>query len=310
VGSLIISIDAELGWGFHDLPDPPVDRLEAARSGWTTLFDILEQHDVPATWAVVGHLLLKECDGVHTEHPSIDGWFDGAQSYWLDRSELQYGPDLVADLIEAEQAHEIACHSFSHTLFDDPRVSREIAQAELERAIEVGESLGIAYDSFIFPRNAVGFRELLAEHDFTCYRGRGSTPSSRLRRTASKFVSAATGRASLVTPLIDEYGLVNIPPSLFLFGFEGRMRDVATSIAGDPIVRQARRGIDRASLEDGVFHVWLHPNNIQDDSDARRIRSIIEYAAQKRDHSELQIETMATVAERTRSTRDAVRIDQ
>jgi peptidoglycan/xylan/chitin deacetylase (PgdA/CDA1 family) len=301
VGSVVFSLDAELGWGFHDYADPPLDRVEAGRTGWRTLLDLFETHDVPATWAVVGHLLLEDCDGVHADHPSLDGWFAREQGEWRDRPDLRFGADLVEAVAEADAGHEIGCHSFSHVLFDDPRITREIARAELTAAIEVADRHGIEYASFVFPRNGVGYRDLLAETGFTCYRGDTATAESRIRRTAEKLLTtAAPGRVELVEPTVDEYGLVDVPPSLFCFGFEGTARTAIEALAEDPIVRQARHAIDRASRTDGIFHAWLHPNNLRTERDARRMASIIEYAARTRARTDLRIETMADVAERTR----------
>jgi peptidoglycan/xylan/chitin deacetylase (PgdA/CDA1 family) len=134
MGSVVVSIDAELGWGFHDHEEPPSSRIDAARSGWHTLLDVFDTYDVPATWAVVGHLFLETCDGVHANHPSIDGWFDRERESWTTRPDLRFGRDLVAATVDADVDHEIACHSFSHVLFDDSRVTREIASAEVAAA--------------------------------------------------------------------------------------------------------------------------------------------------------------------------------
>lgn len=298
---MVISIDAELGWGFHDLEFPPMDRIESGRSGWQTLLEVFEANDVPATWAVVGHLFLEECDGVHADHPSIDGWFDHERGVWRDRPDLRFGTDLIRGIIDSPVDHEVAAHSFSHVLFDDPEITREIARAEIEASIDAARSFGIEYDSFVFPRNGVGHRDLLAAYDFSCYRSKESRPKSRLRRTAGKLLSAVDpGRIDLVEPSVDEYGLVDIPPSMFLFGFEGNARRIAETVGTDPIVRQARHGIDRASRSDGVFHMWLHPNNLRADRDVERVRSIVEYAAERRADTRLQIETMAQVATHAR----------
>ncbi|QLD87135.1 polysaccharide deacetylase family protein [Natronomonas halophila] len=299
MGSVVFSIDAELGWGFHDYSNPPTDRIESARPGWKTLLEIFETYNVPATWAVVGHLLLEDCNGIHADHPAVDGWFARERGAWRDRRDLRFGPDLVEAIAEADAGHEIGCHSFSHVLFDDPRTTRDIARAELETAIEVARTFDIEYESFVFPRNAVGHRELLAETGFSCYRGAADPPESRLRRPLEKLLATIDPqRVELVEPTVDKHGLVDVPPSLFCFRFEGMPRAVVETLAEDPIVRQAKHAIDRASRTDGVFHAWLHPNNLQAERDARRMESIIAYAAEKQATSDLRIETMADVAER------------
>ncbi|WP_324760525.1 polysaccharide deacetylase family protein [Haloarcula sp. GH36] len=300
MGSFVISIDAELAWGFHDLSEFPTDRIETGRDGWSWLLDCLNEHSIPATWAVVGHLMLDDCDGVHADLPSIDGWFDHERDRWSDRSDLRFSPDLVDDVVQSETDHEIASHTFSHVLFDDPRVTERIARSELDAAVEAANRFGIDYETLIFPRNAVGYRELLDEFGFTCYRSRRPRPSSTPGRIAEKLLAAVDpNHLNLITPTVDEYGLVDVPPSLYLFGFEGWPRQVAGTVGVDPIVRQAKRGIDRASRTDGLFHVWLHPNDICTEQDERRIASIVAYAAQKRDTTSLSVETMATVADRS-----------
>ncbi|AWB28316.1 polysaccharide deacetylase family protein [Halococcoides cellulosivorans] len=296
-GTLVISIDAELGWGFHDLDDRPVDRIAAARTGWRRLLSVLDAHRVPATWAVVGHLLLSACDRTHADHPAIDDWFAAERNGWRAHPEWRFAPDLVAAVATSRTDHEIAAHTFSHTPLADDRVTPAIARAELAANRRVAHARGIDLDSAVFPRNAIAHREALVDAGITCYRA-GGPSRGRLRRTAAKLRDAATPRARLVEPCIDAYGLVTIPPSLYLFGFEGRPRQVANRLGVDPIVRQARHGIDRACREGAIFHVWLHPNNLQTAADVDRVRSIVAYAAARRDAGQLRIETMGTVAER------------
>lgn len=299
MGSVVISVDAELGWGFSDHEEPPLSRVDAARTGWRVLLDVLETHDVAATWAVVGHLFLDDCDGGHGDHLAVDGCGDPERGRGRGRPELRFGRDLVGEVVDADADHEIACHSFSHLLFDTPETTRELARAELAAAAEAARSVGVEFESFVYPRNAVGHRDLLAEFGFRCYRGTGQEPESRLRRTAWKLL-ATSGHSSvpLTTPTVDEYGLVDIQPSLYLFGFEGWPRQVATALWDDPVVRLAKRGIDRANREDALVHFWLHPNNLQTERDVSRVRRIVAYAAAQRDRTDLSIETMADVAAR------------
>lgn len=294
VGSVVLSLDAELGWGFHDMETPPPERVAAGRRGWSVMLELLSEFEIPATWGVVGHLMLDSCDGRHADHPAPDGWFERERGEWGDREELRFGPDLVDDLLAADVDHEFASHSFSHVLFGDPTTGHDLAVAELERCREIASDWGQTIDSFIYPRNDIGHRDVLAEQGLTAYRGR--TPNRHGARAVLD--SAVHDRSFLVEPSIDEHGLVNVPASLFLFGFEGRARTVAESIWTDPMVTVACRGIDEAARSDGLFHMWLHPNNLTHERDDRRMRRILSYLAQKRDETELTVETMAGVADR------------
>ncbi|ELY95283.1 polysaccharide deacetylase [Natrialba chahannaoensis JCM 10990] len=296
MGSVVCSLDAELGWGFHDLEPLPAERVEAGRRGWSTMLELCEEFEIPATWAVVGHLMLESCDGIHEDHPAPEGWFERERTDWWDRPDLRFGRDLVDDLLQSSVDHEFASHSFSHVLFGAPSTDRELAVAELERSLELANQWGQHVDSFIYPRNDIGHRDVLAEFGLSAYRGTSPTYDG----VRGLFDSTVRDQPMLVEPTVDKYDLVNVPASMFLFGFEGPARTVAESIWQDPMVLQAKRGIDEAVRNDGLFHMWLHPNNLTHPRDNRRMRAILEYLSRRRAETDLTVETMADVARRVR----------
>jgi len=298
MGSVVLSLDAELAWGFHDHETMPEDRVTAARESWLRLLDTFDDHDIPATWAVVGHLLLDSCDGEHESHPTPDGWFDRDPGTWEGRDEEWYGQKLVDAIEEADADHEVASHTYSHV--EMGHTDREVASAEMRECVELAEERGLAVDSVVFPRNYVGHRDVLAAYGVKAYRG--TQPRRWYDRgplgSMAKLLGWPTGAISptLVTPEEDEYGLVNIPASLYLFCFEGRGRSAVERVTDDPIVSMAKRGIDRASAENGVFHMWLHPNNLTEERDFERMEAILSYLAQVRDTTPLRVETMESIA--------------
>jgi peptidoglycan/xylan/chitin deacetylase (PgdA/CDA1 family) len=307
VSSVVFSLDAELAWGFPDFESPPMDRIEAGRDAWAWLLSLFDEYDVPATWAVVGHLFLDDCDGRHADLDAPPGWFDHETGRFAARHDVRFAPDLVDAILDADAAHDVGSHSFSHLLYDDAAISRDAVVADLDRAVDVAAARGIDLESFVYPRNGVAHRDLLADRGFTTYRSRGPVVDGSLERIARKLATVADpSRVPVVEPRVDEYGLVDIPPSLFLFGFEGRPRDVLASVWTDPIVRQATNAIDRAARDGGVCHLWLHPNNVVDQAGRDRLRAIVAHAARRRDDGDVDIETMAAVADRvtgrTRST--------
>lgn len=305
MGSVVVSVDAELGWGHHDLEDPPMDRIEGARAGWSHLVDLFDRYDVPATWAVVGHLLLDDCDGLHGDHPASAGWFARERGEWRSRPDLRFGRGLIEELREADADHDIGCHTFSHVEFGAPGTSRELAAAEVRESLAAARSRGLEPRSFVFPRNNVDHRSVLAAAPFTCYRGVSPvSPRGRLR-PLRKLSRAIRGHPLLVEPTVDGHGLVNIPASLYLFGFEGVFRSAAEQVVGDPVVRQARSGIEQAVRGDGVFHVYLHPNDLTDPRDRRRVESVLSAIATHREDTDLAVETMRGVAARLLASRGA-----
>jgi peptidoglycan/xylan/chitin deacetylase (PgdA/CDA1 family) len=302
MGSVVLSLDAELGWGFHDLESPPTARVERARAGWERLIECFEAFEIPATWAVVGHLFLENCDGEHASHPAPEGWFDAERGRWRSRPDLRFADGLLDRLQESSVAHEIGSHSFSHVVFGDRRTSRTLAAAEIDACIELARERDLSLSSFVYPRNSVRHRDVLAEGGFACYRGpapvRGldDLPAGRPLR---KIREATTGGPPLVEPRYDEFGLVNVPASLYLFGFEGIGRSIAESVWADPVVCGAKRGINAAArAEEGeVFHMWLHPNNLLASRDVRRMEAIFTYLDRARAADTVSIETMDEVAQ-------------
>jgi peptidoglycan/xylan/chitin deacetylase (PgdA/CDA1 family) len=298
VGDVVVSVDAELAWGYHDLAEAP-DRVADAREGWRTALALFEDHGVPATWAVVGHLLLEACDGRHADHPLGPEWFScppgeaSAADDWR-------APDLVGAVLDSDPDHEVGSHTFSHLPMTHERATPAAVDAELAASRSAAERFDLSLDSFVFPRNRVGHRERLADWGFACYRGtRPATwyDGSRLRPLAKLLDYSPVGRAPpLVRPAVDEFGLVNVPASLYLYSFQGPARAAARAVGRDPIVAVARRGVEKAVDGDGLFHLWLHPHNLLQPGGTERLDAVLAYVARRRAETDLRVRTMGAVA--------------
>ena len=298
MGDVVLSIDAELSWGHHDLERPP-DRIADAREGWYGALQLLENYDVPATWAIVGHLMLADCDGRHADHPIGPSWFPCSD----DAASSAGGfcaPDLIETVLSAEQDHEIASHSFSHVVMNGDEVTPAVAAAELSASRAAAERLGLELESFVFPRNRVDHRGALADAGFRCYRGTRPKQwydDSTLRPLAKLADwSMPWSQPPIVTPTVDEHGLVDVPASLYLFSFEGGARRAAKRLGYRPIVAVAKRGIEAAAEADGVFHMWLHPHNLLQPDGVQRLDAILDYLDRRRAETDLTVRTMAEVA--------------
>ena len=318
-GVFTLSLDFELIWGSRDLYARDLTPL--AREARVTraevfapLLDLLVRHDICATWATVGHLFLGEAHAPPTITPPHHTWHPGP---WLADVPLGaeaehpafYGRSLVERLVEAGQ--DVGSHSFTHPIFGDEGCSREAADSDLARCVEAAADLGVALRSFVFPRNRPGHVDLLAKHGFTCWRGpdvaRWNQPDvpRPLNRASHLAVVAAGQAAPTVLPFRDTYGLWCIPGSGSFLPINGVRRLI-------PIrqrVRRARRSIDHAAREGRISHFWIHPINLAH-APARLLdamRAIIEHAARLRDRGELEILSMAAVAERAEAQLSAPR---
>lgn len=303
MGSVVISLDAELAWGFHHYSEPPGEVIRYARGVWERLCRLFDEHGIPATWAVTGHLLLDECREPHRGHPAGERCCTTGTDD-LPARQLWFGDGLVETVASADADHEIASHGFTHVHFEHERADREFAASELSEYVEAASARGFGPSSFVFPVNRVAYRDLLADHGFDCYRGTtAAADRSAVRRRLTKLASGLVGRPvpPVVTPRVDEYGLVDIPASLYLFDFQGTARSVLDRVATDPVVRRAIAGIDAAAQGEGVFHMWLHPHDVRGPRDVARLDSILSRVATRRRTHDLRVETMADVAERVRA---------
>ena len=182
MGTVVLSVDAELAWGFHDKASPPMERVEAGRAGWQALLDTFDEHGLPATWAVVGHLFLSNCDGSHPDIPAPSGWFLPEREGELADRGLFCAPELVGDIRRAAVEHDLGIHTFSHVQFGALETTAGLARTEVEVAVDVARQAGFDPVSFVFPRNNVGHLPVLADSPMICYRGLRPVGGAFVRR--------------------------------------------------------------------------------------------------------------------------------
>src|SRR5688572_22286936 len=157
--TFVLSLDKELVWGSVD--HTPVEewrrRHPDARGVTRELIALLDELDLAATWAVVGHLFLERCergpDG--SPHPELarpqHRGLDADPCSDVAHAPLFYAPDLVDEIASARAGHEIGSHSFSHLVYGD--CSRAAAASDLRACVEAARERGMELRSFVFPRN-------------------------------------------------------------------------------------------------------------------------------------------------------------
>ena len=62
-GTMVVSLDLELCWGRFDKVPVPMLEADASeeRIQIRRLLALLDRYEIPATWAIVGHLMLAGC---------------------------------------------------------------------------------------------------------------------------------------------------------------------------------------------------------------------------------------------------------
>jgi peptidoglycan/xylan/chitin deacetylase (PgdA/CDA1 family) len=309
-----LTFDTELVWGSFDRASPEVfaRQYPDVRGTINAVLQLLDKFEVTATWAVVGHLFLPECQrgGSGLAHEELGvrprqrwrpgDWYAADPCTDRHRDPLWYGDDVVDALQGARTPQEIGCHSFSHALYGDPAMTREAVDADLEACIALANARGIELRSFVFPRNCEGHLEALRAHGFRAYRGVDPTWHAGIKglpgRAAHLIDQVAAFPPPVSSPEEKLPGLWNIPGSALLIHRTGPRRVVPIQSR----IRKARAGLRRAAEDGGVFHLWTHPFNLASDRRGMvaALEVILREAVEARDRGELLIEPMAAIAER------------
>lgn len=314
-GTFVISVDLEVAWGTCDRPLTRGQRRALAREREVVdrVLALFTRYGVRASWAVVGHLLLDACPRenglVHPEipRPVLIGerrdWFASHPETGGDP--LWYGRDLVERIRATSPPQEIGSHSFAHMPYAEGVTSRAAIRADIEQARRCHEAADLPFATFVFPRNVVGFRDLLAQAGIAVYRGRpggGNARRSRpLRRLLAFLFFLVPVAARTVEATVDENGMVNVPASMALYTRRGLRRLVASRA----LVAKATAGLDRAAARGRIFHLWFHPSNLAYAVDAQLavLEGILRHARALCDAGRLHIATLGEIRTRTLAAR-------
>lgn len=302
-GVFVVSLDTELAWGCFD-----VGGLESLRPAYEntravidSILDLFDQYRIPATWALVAHL-LDDCNGEHTQSsPAFDwvDWFSAVPCRTGVDRRLWYAPDVYDAITDATVDHDIGLHGYSHMILGAEGCSRADAATELATAIDTFRRVGQNPDSFVFPRNQIGYVDLLAQHGIETYRGLDqrwyeTAPIPDGLAKPFRFLDEATvSTPSTGTPR-ERSGIVEIPGSQVFRPYHGGWQYTPEHSQR----QRALKGLERAATTGDVFHLWFHPFNLAQERTRllAELESVLQYASQLREQGQLEVLTMAEVA--------------
>lgn len=279
-GAVTISIDLELAWGNWDnLTSAQASNVEhKERPIVRRLVETLDAHAVPVTWAFVAALL----------DPKSARGRPGGERLW-------YAPEVIEMIRSAKVRHDLGSHGGRHIYLDS--VSDDEAAADLEFAQGVHFENGLEWGSFVFPRNQIGRKPLLAKHGIRVYRGTDHAWHQRIRnrqpllgRAANLIDKMLPTAPETVRPEAD-CAMVNLPGSLLFFGREG-VRGITPRGA---MKAKLASGLAAARRDGGVFHLWFHPSNFWYDTEAQfeTFGAFLRDVAESADRGEIEIKPMA-----------------
>jgi peptidoglycan/xylan/chitin deacetylase (PgdA/CDA1 family) len=184
--------DFELAWAWRysknyiNKKEEIIKIADRERENIPEIVKLCEEHNIPITWATVGHLFLEECSKKDSiAHPDLPrnkyyendywvydkgDWFDDDPCNNYKKSPQWYCPDLIKNILDSKLKHEIGCHTFSHIDCREEVCAPEVIKAELTKCKESAEKFNIILKSFVHPGHTIGNLESLVECGFESYR--------------------------------------------------------------------------------------------------------------------------------------------
>ncbi len=265
-GVLLLSLDFELAWGTRGRPAArhcgPF--WSGTREAIRGLLDLFERYDVPATWAVVGALLLGRGRS-DTRHPWLDN--PGLADIPAGDSTCQpqwYAEDVLEAIVSHPVAQEIACHTMTHRFIEPGSEGRRVFREELQRFRTLCDELYLEQPrTFIYPKAKMAHFDILVDEGFRSIRGPESKwfeslPGTRVP-AALRLMDARLARPPRVDlPERLPCGLWVLPSSQFYSPFLSVGKHVSVAAR----VRKAVKGLRLAAERKQVYHLWTHPFNL------------------------------------------------
>ena len=276
-GSLIVSLDFELGWG---LSNPSrvkeyEENLRGTRDAIPKILEIFSSFDIHATWATVGFLFVRDKAELLSSLPSQRPQYlnPSVNAYSLleglkdneEQDPLRFGYSLI-NLIRSVKGQEIGTHTFSHFCCLEHGQTIENFMADMKVALQIAKQHDIKVESLVFPKNQINsdYLPLLKELSIKVYRGHSKQwfymPSARdgvfkrACRLMDSYIPLSKNQAYLEVET--QAGLMNLRASRFLRPYRERLKMIEFLK-----VNRIKRELTYAARRGFVYHLWWHPHN-------------------------------------------------
>jgi len=251
----VLSVDVEFAWGFIEeimtnkvkLIYPYLYLLPKSRESIRYLLQLLDKHEIPATWAITGSLLIdlyqsRVVTYLSKLYPNL-GVLNPTRYERLKL--LWYAPDVVNQIMGSRILHEIASHSFTHP--DFWKIPSKIAEIEVRESKKIlREVCGVEPLTFIFPKNHVNYLGILSKYGFQVFRSKAKDSKAHSMIKVLQYFKPTN---VVATPKVEK-GLWRIPCSLLF--------QPASKIHLYRLYRDVVYNINYIARKGGVFHIILH----------------------------------------------------
>lgn len=308
--SVVISIDFELRWGMHDRLGTNYDayrqNLENVRQVVPALLKLFSERRIRATWACVGALGCTSWDEYFRRAPVPPQYREShlqVNSAYADMDQegsLHFAPDLL-HLIKETPGQELGTHTFSHIYMGEPGVTPRDVTADLCAVSDLwSERFGESPISLVFPRNQVGFINVISEASLQVLRGpEGPWFHSGTIATNRSILPRALRLVDSLNPLAHHAGALEELQSLAMTRASLFLRVNLPRPAWALHLLRIKREL--AQLRTGeIFHLWWHPHNLGKDMANRlgRVEEVLNVVVERCAGGQVQSRSMRDLVTR------------
>jgi peptidoglycan/xylan/chitin deacetylase (PgdA/CDA1 family) len=316
-GCMLISLDFELYWGLRDclsLTDCK-SRLEKVHQIIPQLVDIFRANGIHASFATVGMLMTNDRIELEKFQPALLPNYSNSHlspyNGYLKKIDhesypLHFAPNLVK-LIARTEGLEIGSHTFSHYYCLPNGQDAAAFEDDLKAHVELAKSKGIALKTLVFPRNQYNqhYLEICRKYGIVAFRGnepswiyapRDDSKETALRR-AFRLTDAyfnLSGHHTFSAEQSKASQPYNFPSSRFL-----RPAIPNSKILENLRLKRITRAMDYAAKHGEIFHLWWHPHNFGDHTEANFefLQKVIDHFQKLRNQYGFESLNMAELAE-------------
>ena len=262
----IISFDCEGKWGLADcITDYECNLLtnDYLNSAYQRLIGILDKYSLKATFAFVGAFTMSL-----DEYKANEEWFHDVyinEKSWLSKFKQNLKDNCYNgwlnpgsfEIVRQARQHEIASHGFTHLPLSERFISEEAFLGEMDSIAKLSQLKNLAFHTFVYPRNIIGYPHLLRAAGFVGYRnGLYGKQLGRVRALLNE-----VNIFQLAHPHgICEDGLIQIPSACFLNWRVGFRKMIPISVT----LRKWHHMIDDGLRKNAVIHLYVHPQDFID----------------------------------------------
>ena len=299
----IISFDCEGKWGMIDhLSDEYAELLSNKRlnQAYLDILKIMELYEIRGTFAFVGALTLSIEEYNNRRDYFKEVLINGKS--WINRFLLDSEKSFfdgwlnprAFEIVKSKKIHEIASHSFTHLPLSEKLISKKDFIDEMTKMKKVMELKNQEINTFIYPRNNIGFTSELDQFGIKGYRENLFQKNNNLFGKIKSFSSEFNIFQHAQNHSTKEK-LIKIPAGYFLNWRYNHRKKVPISLT----IKRWESIIKNAIKNNSVVHLWTHPHNfINGHQQFELFDKVLKLVSKARDEKKINILTQEEYCKR------------